>query len=165
MAKTKKVKKGDPMERLKDLLAGEGFRVREVYGVAGFLVLANRQAVAQRKDVGLLFADHLSDVEADYKITFDWEGDPVILNERAPRVGITGDDKFYFLAHVMKVAEPKAVVSYAPEVIADSSGKWTGNGLRFATKAEAEAWVLDLSMRWTLVRETRVVESTDPVNR
>ena len=99
----KKVKKGDPMERLKDLLLGEGFTVREVYGVAGFLVLANRQAVAERKDVGLLFADHLSDVEADYKVTFDWEGDPVILNERAPRVGVTGDDRFYFLAQVMKV--------------------------------------------------------------
>lgn len=55
-------------------------------------------------------------------------------------------------------------MSYAPEVIADSSGKWAGNGLRFATREEAEAWVADLFMRWTLVRETRVVTSEDPVN-
>jgi hypothetical protein len=53
--------------------------------------------------------------------------------------------------------------SFKPEVIADSSGEWTGNALRFATKEEAEAWVRDLSMRWTLVRETRVVETDDPV--
>ena len=54
--------------------------------------------------------------------------------------------------------------SYAPEVIADSSGQWCGNQLRFATKEEAERNVFDLSMRWMMVRETRVVESTDPVN-
>ena len=162
----KKVKKGDPMERLKDLLAGEGFRVREVYGVAGFLVLANKKAVAQRKDVGLLFADHLSDVEADYKITFDYEADPVILNERAPRVGVTGDDKFYFLAHVMKVAEPKATMTYAAEVQTAGDGDaWTGNGLRFARREEAEAYAKDLFSRWTAVKAFRVVESTDPVNR
>jgi hypothetical protein len=55
-------------------------------------------------------------------------------------------------------------MSWAPEVIADSSGKFCGNALRFATKEEAEANVLDLSFRWTAVRETRVVESADPVN-
>jgi len=54
--------------------------------------------------------------------------------------------------------------SWAPEVIADSSGKWCGNGLRFASKEEAEANVSNLFMRWTLVRETRVVESEDEVN-
>lgn len=54
--------------------------------------------------------------------------------------------------------------SWAPEVIADDSGKFYGNALRFATKEEAEANVRDLSWRWMLVRETRVVESTDPVN-
>jgi hypothetical protein len=56
-------------------------------------------------------------------------------------------------------------MSYAAEVIADSSRKWCGNGLRFATKAEAESYVADLAMRWTSVRETRVVESSDPVNQ
>jgi hypothetical protein len=55
-------------------------------------------------------------------------------------------------------------VSYAAEVIADSSGKFCGNGLRFATEAEAESYVADLAWRWTLVTETRVVESADPVN-
>ncbi len=55
-------------------------------------------------------------------------------------------------------------MSYAPEVIADSSGKWCGNGLRFETHKEALANVLDLAMRWTSVRDTRVVESSDPVN-
>jgi hypothetical protein len=54
--------------------------------------------------------------------------------------------------------------SYAAEVIADSSGKFCGNGLRFATREEAESYVSDLSWRWILVRETRVVESDDPVN-
>ncbi|HUW57384.1 MAG TPA: hypothetical protein VMZ92_12175 [Planctomycetota bacterium] len=55
-------------------------------------------------------------------------------------------------------------MSYSPEVIADDSGKFCGNGLRFATQKEAEVWVRDLSMRWLSVRETRVVESEDPVN-
>jgi hypothetical protein len=54
--------------------------------------------------------------------------------------------------------------SYRPEVIADSSGKWCPNGLRFATKAEAELNVDDLKSRWSLVRETRVVESDDEPN-
>ena len=55
-------------------------------------------------------------------------------------------------------------MSWKAEVIADSSGKFCGNALRFATREEAETYVLDLSMRWTLVRETRVIESDDPVN-
>lgn len=55
-------------------------------------------------------------------------------------------------------------MSFKPEVIADSSGKWCGNGLAFATREEAEQNVLDLSMRWFAVTETRVVESDEPVN-
>jgi hypothetical protein len=55
-------------------------------------------------------------------------------------------------------------MSFKPEVIADSSGKWAGNALRFATREEAEGNVQDLMMRWFAVRETRVVESGDPVN-
>jgi hypothetical protein len=47
---------------------------------------------------------------------------------------------------------------YRVEVIADSSGKWVGNGCRFATRDEAEAYGRDLSRRWILVREYRVVE-------
>lgn len=55
-------------------------------------------------------------------------------------------------------------MSWKPEVIADSTGKWCGNALRFATRQEAESQVRDLSMRWFAVRETRAVESPDPVN-
>lgn len=54
-------------------------------------------------------------------------------------------------------------LSWKGEVIADNSGKFCGNALRYRTKEEAEKYVMDLSCRWTLVRETRVVESTDPV--
>ncbi len=54
--------------------------------------------------------------------------------------------------------------SWAAEVIADNSGKFCGNGCRFATKEEAELYAVDLSLRWTLVREHRVVESNEPVN-
>lgn len=55
--------------------------------------------------------------------------------------------------------------SWAPEVIADRSGTWAGNALRFATRKEAEEYAKDLYSRWTLVSEWRVVESSDPVNR
>ena len=55
-------------------------------------------------------------------------------------------------------------MSFKPEVIADNSGQWSGNALRFATREEAEANVQNLMMRWFAVRETRVVESDDPVN-
>lgn len=55
-------------------------------------------------------------------------------------------------------------MSWRPEVIADSSGEWTPNGLRFATKEEAEYYALDLAMRWTSVRDWRAVENADPVN-
>jgi hypothetical protein len=55
-------------------------------------------------------------------------------------------------------------MSWKPEVIADNSGKWTGNALRFATPEEAELYVADLMYRWTAVRETCVVESDDPVS-
>lgn len=54
-------------------------------------------------------------------------------------------------------------MSYAGEVIADGSGKFCGNSLRFATEGEAKQYVTDLGRRWTLVRETRVVESDDAV--
>ena len=55
-------------------------------------------------------------------------------------------------------------MSFKPEVIADTSNKWCGNALRFATRVEAEANVRDLMMRWFAVRETRIVVSDDPVN-
>lgn len=55
-------------------------------------------------------------------------------------------------------------MSWVPEVIADSTGRWSPNRLRFATKAEAERYLADLMLRWTAVEKVRAVESTDPVN-
>jgi hypothetical protein len=54
--------------------------------------------------------------------------------------------------------------SWKPEVQTAGDGdRWSGNALRFATKAEAERYVFDLAMRWTAVADTRVVQSDDPV--
>ena len=50
---------------------------------------------------------------------------------------------------------------YKVEVIADGSGTWCGNALRFATTEEAEAYAKDLETRWTLVRDWRVVDTRD----
>jgi hypothetical protein len=55
-------------------------------------------------------------------------------------------------------------MSYAAEVIADSSGEWIGNRLRFATELEAQKYATDLEWRWSAVRKTRVTFSKDPVN-
>jgi hypothetical protein len=53
--------------------------------------------------------------------------------------------------------------SFKTEVVADSTGKWAGNALRFATRAEADDYVSDLMRRWTSVRGWRSVKSDDPV--
>ncbi len=50
-------------------------------------------------------------------------------------------------------------MSWAPEVMTDS-GNWAGNGLRFATKEEAEMYATQFSS----ARNTRVIESFEPVN-
>lgn len=55
--------------------------------------------------------------------------------------------------------------SYKVEVIADSSEQWAGNAVRFATRKEAEEYAQDLYLRWTAVRDWRVIESDEPVNR
>jgi hypothetical protein len=55
-------------------------------------------------------------------------------------------------------------MSWKAEVIADGSGQWCSNGLRFEDKAYAEVYARDLARRWTLVREWRVVECDDAVN-
>jgi len=55
-------------------------------------------------------------------------------------------------------------MSFKPEVIADKSGKWCGNQLRFATFEEARAYALDLAGRWFAVTDIRVTESDEPVN-
>jgi hypothetical protein len=48
-------------------------------------------------------------------------------------------------------------------VIADSSGKWASNDLRFETRDECDDYAADLMRRWTSVRGWRSVESDDPV--
>jgi hypothetical protein len=53
--------------------------------------------------------------------------------------------------------------SFKPEVIADSSGKWCSNALRFATIEEAQASADNLAGRWFAVREWRATECEDPV--
>lgn len=58
---------------------------------------------------------------------------------------------------------PAGFNSWAPQVIADSSG-WAGNALRFATKEESDANVKDLMNRWWSVTQTRSVPSIDHPN-
>jgi len=91
-----------------------------------------------------------------------WRGgcDPWPINKTG-RCCQKCDDEHVTPARILGVA---GYQSFAPQVVADSSGEWAGNGLRFATRAEAEANVANLASRWLLVRETRVVPSKDPVN-
>lgn len=53
------------------------------------------------------------------------------------------------------------------EVIADNSGTWSSNRLRWPLdkRTEAEEYAIDLMWRWTAVREWRVVESDEEPNR
>ena len=53
-------------------------------------------------------------------------------------------------------------MSYRPMVYVQ--GEWAGNGLRFATREEAEQSAAGLAGRWMLVDDWRVDESSDPVN-
>jgi len=55
-------------------------------------------------------------------------------------------------------------MSWKAEVIADNSGQWAQNAIRFATREEAELYVYDLMNRWFLVRDTKVTECDDPVS-
>jgi hypothetical protein len=43
------------------------------------------------------------------------------------------------------------------EVIADSTGTWCGNAVRFPTSDEAAVYATDLLLRWTAVHHWRVV--------
>jgi len=54
--------------------------------------------------------------------------------------------------------------SYKVEVIADNSGKWVGNGMRYATEDAAKEAGASLAWRWTLVQQWRVVPSEDTPN-
>lgn len=55
-------------------------------------------------------------------------------------------------------------MSWKVEVIADNSGMWVSNQLRFDSREAADAYGRDLEWRWTLVRKFRVVKSEDPIN-
>jgi hypothetical protein len=52
-------------------------------------------------------------------------------------------------------------MSYKPQV--KVNGEWNGNGLRFATKDEAERSAANLFSRWMLCTGHRAVESDEPV--
>jgi hypothetical protein len=50
--------------------------------------------------------------------------------------------------------------SWKPEMLVD--GKWRANGLAFPTEPEAKAFAL--LMRWTVLTDSRAVESDEPPN-
>lgn len=54
------------------------------------------------------------------------------------------------------------MTSWKAEVIADDSGNWASNALRFRTKEACERYGRDLMWRWLLVRDVRATECDDP---
>jgi hypothetical protein len=64
--------------------------------------------------------------------------------------------------HAQTEAEEPAT-SWKAEVLADSSGQYTSNALRFATQSEAGSYAIDLFNRWSSVKSWRTVPSSDPV--
>lgn len=52
---------------------------------------------------------------------------------------------------------------YRVEVIADSSGQWAGNGMRFDTIDDAKGYGRDLMSRWVLVRKWHVVDANNAI--
>ena len=59
----------------------------------------------------------------------------------------------------MSANSSKADGPYRVEVIADSTGKWIGNGLTFDSVEAARTYGEDLFSRWTAVRTWRVVDN------
>lgn len=53
--------------------------------------------------------------------------------------------------------------SYKAQMIADETGKWLDNGLRFASYHQADHWARRLASKWSAVTAYRVIESDDPV--
>ena len=56
------------------------------------------------------------------------------------------------------------MISWKPEVVADSSGKWCDNALRFKTEDEAYQSASALAGRWSLVTNWRATPSDDAPN-
>lgn len=84
---------------------------------------------------------------------------PTRINDAAALVMAQG-----LLEDFLIQEKPPRNISWKPEVMVNGEKDWNGNALRFATKEEAEANAKDLMRRWMLVIDTRVVESSDPVN-
>lgn len=62
-----------------------------------------------------------------------------------------------------KAERDAPVTSWKAEVLADSSGRYASNALRFATQAEAGSYAIDLFNRWSAVKNWRTVPTSDPV--
>lgn len=56
------------------------------------------------------------------------------------------------------------MASFQVEVIADSTGEWYSNAMRYTNRSDAEDAAVSLAMRWAAVRDYRVVESDDEPN-
>ena len=52
-------------------------------------------------------------------------------------------------------------MQYKVQVIADNSGEWAGNAKVYDTYKAAENAAIDLAIRWTLVREWRVIPTDE----
>jgi hypothetical protein len=60
--------------------------------------------------------------------------------------------------------QTERVMSFTTEVRTDILATWIGNGLRFAAREEAEAHALHLKKGALSVRDSRIVETDDPVS-
>jgi len=58
----------------------------------------------------------------------------------------------------------EASMSWKVEVMVDDSGEWESDPFRFERKHEALAYARDLELRWSAVRDRRIVESNEPIN-
>lgn len=56
------------------------------------------------------------------------------------------------------------MTSYRVQVVADSSGEWVGNAMRYRSHDEADNAGKDLLCRWLLAQRYRVVPSDDQPN-
>lgn len=122
--------------------------------VRGFAALEGQSRTSIRKKLD------------EIQIRGEWASDlkifPINAVNRGPRTVLAIDTEVQ-LAVELTFGED-IPESYAAEVIADNSGKWVANQLRFATKSEAEMYGLNLFSRWLAVRERRAVGSADPIN-
>ncbi len=103
------------------------------------------------------------------------DGDPVYEDQRGARSWVNTATGFRtiepqsgarprkFLVPSATKPEP-ATVSYQVDIKAVGEGWGARNALRFATKAEAEGYASNLLDRWSGAEDSRVVESSDPVN-